>query len=697
MNVYATDKLRNVTLLGHSGVGKTALVEAALFNARALDRMGTVADGNTVSDFDEEEIRRGASLSTTYAAVEWKGRKFNLIDCPGDFDYVAEQRLGLFAGDVALIVSNAKNGVAVGSEKAIQLAEKMKKPVALFINSVDEPNASFDKTVAAFQALSKKFVPLDIPIMHGEKMLGIIDVVAGKAFEISSQPGDARKEMPVPEELSEEVASYRNGIMEQIAETSEELMEKFFAEEPFSDQEIEDGLRNAIIQRDLFPIFGGSATSNLGTSFLMDMLLSYFPTAESSDVPAVAGTAADGSAVELKADPNGPLAAFVFKTIVDPFVGRISYFRVFSGTFTKDQPAYNLNSGAEERISALYVMRGKKQIEVDKLEAGDIGAVTKLTNTRTNDTLTFKSNAVRVDPVEMPVPVLMKKISPVRKGEEDKIMQGLAKLGDEDPSFKIENNAETGELVLSGQGEMQLEILVNKLKSRYGTQAVLEEPRVAYRETIRKKVKIQGKHKKQSGGHGQYGDVWIVFEPGTQDELEFAEEVVGGAVPKNYFPAVEKGLQEAVTEGVLAGYPVVRLKATLVDGSYHEVDSNEMSFKLAARLAYRNGLPQADPVLLEPISHVMVHIPEENLGDIMGDMSKRRGRILGMGAEANSHFQYVEAEAPSAELMKYATDLRSMTQGRGWFTVEFARYEQAPQDITQKVIAEAATKKENEE
>lgn len=693
MKTYPIDKIRNVVLLGHGGAGKTSVLEAMLYDSKAIDRMGKVSDGNTVSDFDEEEGRRGISINTSYAAVEWDGRKINVIDAPGDFDFLGDQQLAIKAGDIALIVLSAKDGVSVGAEKAMRFLEKKQEPVAFLVNRLDEPYSSFEKTVDAFQEkYGKNVVPLAIPVMEGEKMTGIVDVVKNQAFKLGQR--GAMTAMDVPSDLSELVEHYREGLMEQIAETSEDLMNKYFEGEEFTKDEVENGLMNAILERDLFPVYPASAVQDWGISFLMNSIVAYFPTAEAQK--SVTALKADGSEYELECKADGPLAAFIFKTIVDPFVGRISLLRIYSGVLKGDEPTYNVNEDKEERMNGLFALRGKKQIPVDELITGDIGTVTKLVTTQTNETLSLKEQPIRIKPVSMPVPVLTRSIVPVNRGEEDKIMQGLNKLADEDKSFAVRNDKETHQLLLCGQGEVQLDVLVQKLKAKFGTQALLEDPRVPYRETIRKKVKVQGKHKKQSGGHGQYGDVWVVFEPGDQEELEFREEVVGGAVPKNYFPAVEKGLQEAVSEGVLAGYPVVNLRATLVDGSYHEVDSNEMSFKLAARLAYRDGLPKADPVLLEPISTVKVHIPDDYLGDIMGDMSKRRGRILGMGADSDKGFQVVEAECPTAEMSKYATDLKSMTQGRGWYTIDFARYEQAPSDVAEKVIAAAKRDKEEE-
>lgn len=681
------DKIRNITVMGHGGVGKTAFVEAALYNAGALDRIGKSNEGNTATDFDAEEIRRGISINTALASLEWKGYKLNFIDTPGDFDFLGEQLLGMSVGDAVLIVLSAKDGLSVGAEKAVRNADGENMPIAFFINRMDEANANFQKAVESLsEAYGARIVPLTLPIMDGEKMIGLVDVVEKKAFTFSGKRGEM-KPCDIPSDMADTVETYFEQLQEQIAESDEELMEKYFEGEPFTAEEEERGLRTALAGGSVSPVFVGSANENAGVAYTLDLMTRFFPTPD--DGHAVKATMPGGDVIELKTDADGPLAAFVFKTIVDPFVGRISLFRVYSGVFTDSGSVYNANKEKEERVNGLFTLRGKKQIPVDTVIAGDIGAIAKLGETTTLDTLCTSDKPVIIAPPEMPVACLTLAISPVNKGEEDKIMQGLVKLADEDVVFRIVNDPETHQFLLSGLGEVQLDVLCSKLKGKFGVEAQLSEPRIAYRETITKQVKVQGKHKKQTGGHGQYGDVWIVFEPGEQEELEFGEEVFGGSVPKNYFPAVEKGLQEAVEEGVLAGYPVVNLKATLVDGSYHDVDSNEMSFKQAARLAYRNGLPQAGPVLLEPINKMEVFIPDDFLGDIMGDLNKRRGRILGINPAKIAGFQSVEAEAPAAEIAKYATDLKSMTQGRGWFTVELARYEQVPQAIADKVIAAA--------
>ncbi|NLV99349.1 MAG: elongation factor G [Clostridiaceae bacterium] len=685
---FTRENIRNITVMGHGGAGKTAFVEAALFNAGVINRIGKSNEGNTVSDFDAEEIRRGISINTSLAAFEWKKNKINLIDTPGDFDFLGEQMLGMDVGDAVLIVMSAKDGVAVGVEKAVRLARNEKMPISFLINRMDEPNADFEATLEALrEEYGHLVIPMTLPIMDGETMTGLVDVVSMKAYSFSGNKGEM-KAAEMSADLQDLAESYHEQLVEQIAESDEELMEKYFEGEAFTPAEEERGLRKAISQASLYPVFAGSANVNWGISHILDLMIRFFPTPEDGHAMTVVDRS--GESFQIKTDQDGPLAALVFKTIVDPFVGKISLFRVYSGVFEDSGSVYNVNKETDERINGLYTMCGKKQISVDSVIAGDIGATTKLNDTSTLDTLTDRDNPLKIEAPEMPTPSLTLAISAVNEGEDDKIMQGLVRLKDEDIVFDIENNPETHQFLLSGLGEVQLDVLTAKLKGKFAVEARLTEPRVAYRETITQKVKVQGRHKKQTGGHGQFGDVWIEFEPGDDLDLDFQEKIFGGSVPKNYFPAVEKGLREAIDEGPLAGYPVVNLRATLVDGSYHDVDSNEMSFKLAARLAYRNGMPQAKPILLEPIYSLSVHIPDDFLGDIMGDLSKRRGSILGINPDTIPGFQVVEAEVPAAEIAKYATDLKSMTQGRGYFTREMARYEPVPQNISDKIVAAAS-------
>ncbi|MBP1757206.1 MAG: translation elongation factor [Firmicutes bacterium] len=693
MKNYPATNIRNVALLGHGGSGKTAFAEAVLFNAKVTDRLGKSADGNTVLDFDPEEIRRKISINTAVASCEWKNCKLNLIDTPGDFDFVGEVMQALRVADSVLVLVSAKDGVSVGTEKAVRQARKKDLPCYFMISRMDEANADFNKTLQSLRDnFGNKVVPFALPIIKDGKMTGVVDVVGQIAYSLDPKTGAATK-IDMPADMQAAIDELQDPLMEAVAESDDNLMEKFFAGEKFTEEELYHGLHDSARTGHVYPVYVGSGTANWAISFTMDHLVDIMPSA--AEVGAAPAETVDGTAIEIPVDEKAPLAAFVFKTIADPFVGRISLFRVYSGTFKANTTVYNPAKEKDERIGGLFLMVGKKQIPADSIGVGDIGAVTKLLFTTTNDTLCDKAKAVTMPPIKFPVPCLSMAILPKVKGEEDKIVSGLHKLQDEDPVFTVRNDPETHQIVLSGLGEQQLDVLRSKLSAKFHVESSLEEPRVPYRETIRKKVKVQGKHKKQSGGHGQYGDVWIEFEPGPTESLTFEEKIFGGSVPKSFHPAVEKGLQDAVSKGVLAGYPVVNLKATLVDGSYHDVDSSEMSFKLAARLAYKAGLPQAGPILLEPISVAKIFIPDDYLGDIMGDMNKRRGRIASINPDDG--IQVVTAEVPTSEMAKYATDLKSMTSGRGWYSIEFARYEQAPQIVADKVIAEAKKHMEEEE
>jgi elongation factor G len=685
MKDYSVSKLRNVCLMSHAGAGKTTLAEAMLFNAGTLDRLGKVTDGTTTMDFDPEEIKRTASISTAIAPCEWKDYKINIIDTPGYFDFVGEVKQGIRVSDGAVILVPAKGGVAVGTEKSWEYADEQGIPRIIFISKMDEEHANFfevfDQLVNTF---GKSIIAFQIPILEGEKFTGIVDLVNMKAKKIEK---DKLVEIPIPDNLSDKINELRETLKEAVAETDEELMEKFFEGEEFTPEEINKGLRLGISDGSIVPVFCGSAINNAGVNFLMDSIVDYLPAP--GDRPVVkAKKVGSDQLIELKVSPDEKLSALIFKTIADPFVGKISLFRVYSGTFSSDSVVYNASAEKTEKVSQIFMLRGKKQIPVDKLIAGDIGAVAKLQVSNTNDTLCDQSQPVVLEKISFPEPALSLAVEPKAKGDEEKISSGLQKLQDEDPTFKVETNHETRQILISGVGEQHLDVIVSKLKSKFGVSVNLTDPKVPYRETIRKKVKVEGKHKKQSGGHGQYGHVWIEFEPGEDEDLTFEEKIFGGAVPKQYFPAVEKGLREAMQHGVLAGFPVVNLKATLVDGSFHPVDSSELAFKIAARLAYKKGLADASPVLLEPIVHVEVYIPDNYMGDIIGDLNKRRGRILGMNPQEGG-LQQVVAEVPIAEMFKYATDLRSITQGRGYFKMWFERYEEVPANIAQKVIEEA--------
>lgn len=687
MKTYQADKIRNVALVGHSGSGKTTLTEAILYATGVTKRQGRIDDGNTVSDFSKEEINRKVSISTTSIPVEWNNVKFNILDTPGYFDFVGETYGALRASEGAILVVDASSGIEVGTEKAWALLEKHKRPRFIFINKMDKENVKFDKLIDDLKAkFGNKIFPFALPIGEAEKFKGFVNVRDEVAYKYTD---GVREEIDLFEEEKEAIAEIRESMMEIVAESDDELLEKFFAEEEFTTEEIARGISTQVANGELVPVFIGSAEKNIGMDYLLSVIERYIPSP--ADVGSVVGTS-NGEEVERKMDVNEPFSAIVFKTIADPFVGKLSLFKVLSGKLTKDMEVYNPNKDKTEKLGGLFVLRGKNQIEVNEIVAGDIGATSKLQVTQTGETLCIKSNPIMYEKLSYPQPTLFFAVEPKAKGDEEKIGSSLQKLAEEDPTFTLVRNTETKQLLIGGQGNMQLAVITEKLKNNYGVDMVLSTPKVAYRETIKGRAEVQGRHKKQSGGAGQYGDVHIRFEPSTE-EFEFAEEVFGGAVPRNYFPAVEKGLQESLEHGILAGYPVVNIKATLFDGSYHPVDSNEMAFKIAASLAFKKGMEAANPILLEPIVRVEVNIPEDYMGDIMGDINKRRGRILGMEQQEDGS-QLVIAEVPHAEMFEYAIDLRSMTQARGSFTMEFVRYEEVPAEIAQKVIEEAKAEKE---
>jgi elongation factor G len=637
----------------------------------ATDRLGRVADGTTVSDFDSEEIRRKISIADSAMFCEYGGVKINIIDTPGYFDFAGEVAQALRVADAGIVVCSAKDGLNVGAEKAWKALTEAKKPRAIFISRSDEENANYDR---AFSSLREKFgvsvCPMVAPIVENEKITGLIEIATRKAYQFDAK--GKRGEIPVPESMQAELSKLYNTLAEGIAETSEELMDKYFGGEAFTQAEMSAALGEGLRDGSICPVFCGSALTFLGVSLLLDAIVSYFPTPHEGADPV---------------NEAGPSAAVIYKTVSDQY-GKFSLFKVVSGKITNDMTLINPRTGTSEKIGHIYVMQGKKNIEVNEISCGDLGAVSKLSDTKTGDTLCAASLNKALPGISYAAPCYAMAIAPKTKGQEDKIAMGLSRLSEEDLTFTYTNNAETHQLVISGAGDIHLDTLCSKLRNKFGVDVVLSPARVPYREKIRGKVKVQGRHKKQSGGHGQFGDVWIEFEPQSETEdLVFAESVFGGAVPKNFFPAVEKGLRESIQKGVLAGYPVVFLKATLVDGSYHPVDSSEMAFKTAASLAYKAGLPKANPVILEPIASLKVTIPDAYMGDIMSDLSKRRGNPMGMSA--HDGMQIVEAEVPMAEMGSYAIDLRSMTQGRGSFTFAFVRYEETPAMIQQKIIEEA--------
>ena len=688
MSIKGAD-IRNIAVIGHSGEGKTSVVEAILFNGGTTDRLGKVTDGNTVTDCDEQEIARKMSISLSMAYTMWDGVKLNLLDVPGFYDFEGEENEALRAAGGALIVTGATGTLTVGAEKAIDKCLKNKIPMVVFINGVDKDNADYAGTVAALkEKYAGKIAPIQIPLMEGNKMVGYINALKETCYHFADE---AKKQpVPIPEELKGTLADMQANLTETAAENDEALLDKYFEEGALSKDEIIHGIRKGIYNVNTIPVMAGSALQNRGIINLMDEIVKYMPSAEERQE--MLATAVDsGDLVGVTCEPDAPFAAQVFKTVVDPFVGKLNVLKVFRGTLKSGSTVYNATTGKPERINQIYLLKGKKQEPVSELGAGDIGAVNKLAATNTGDTLCDEGTKIRFDPIHFPRPVLSMAIYAEKKGEEDKIFQGLNRLAEEDYSFTVSKNPETGEMLIGGQGDTHLDVINKKLKAKFNVSALLKTPKIAYRETIRKTVEAEGKHKKQSGGHGQYGHCKVRFEPFDGD-FEFAEEVVGGSVPKQYIPAVEKGLIECLPHGVLAGYPVTGLRAVLYDGSYHDVDSSEMAFKLAAALAFKEGLKNAKPVLLEPIMKLKIAIPESYLGDIMGDMNKRRGRILGI--DMLEDMQVVNAEAPQAELQKYATDLRSMTQGRGKFMSELARYEEVPPAESEKIVKARAEEKD---
>ena len=681
---YPIEKIRNICLLGHGGDGKTSLVESLLYRTGGTDRLGKIAEGNTVSDYDPEEIKRQISIQASLAPVEYEDHILNFIDTPGFFDFDGEVAQALRVADCGVIVVAAKSGCAVGTEKAWKRLSKTGLPRFFYISKIDEENADYEK---AYQSLRDAFgisvTPFVIPLMEGGKPTGVINLINRKAFKAE---GKVTVEVSVPEDQKDQIETLRGALMESVAETSEELMDKFFEGEEFTKEELLTGLRSGIRDGSLAPVVCGSALTGVGTMQLLYTLVNFAP--NPGEVRSEHGVDGDDNPVELKYDPNGKPVALVFKTVADQY-GRFSFFKVISGKITTDMLLQNTNTETQEKMGHIYIVKGKKNIEVKEIGCGDIGAVSKLNNTKTGDTLCDPSLNIKLDGIHYAEPCYSRAILAKAKGGEEKIAAGLTRLKDEDPTFTVVNDPETKQMVISGAGDIHIDVLCSKLKSKFGVEVELSDPKVAYRETIRKKVTlIEGNHKKQSGGHGQYGNVKMNFEPIPGDGFEFAEEVFGGSVPKNFFPAVEKGIREAMEHGVLAGFPMVGMKATLVDGKYHPVDSNELSFKMAARLAYKAGIPQASPVILEPVGSLKVYIPDSYMGDIIGDLNKRRGRVMGMNP-AEDGLQLVEAEVPMSEVADYAITLRSMTQGRGSFSVKFERYEAVPPEVQEKIIADA--------
>ncbi len=681
---YSVQNIRNVCLLGHSGSGKTTLAESLLFMTGALDRMGRIVDGNTVCDYDAEETKRQISISGAVAPLEYKGCKINVLDTPGAFDFSGEVMEALRAADAAIIVCSAKDGISVGLEKAWKYCEERNMPRFIYISKTDEDNSDYNATFEALrERYGKKVAPIVVPIWdENKKVTGIIDVLNKRAYEMQNLK---RVEIEVPEDKMSVVEEFNDALKESVAETSEEFMDKFFSGEDFTYAEMIQGLHQGVDELSLFPVLCGSGINCMGSLMLLDHIVDMLPNPMEGNYHKA--TRQDGETEEFVVSPGGVPTAFVFKTVSDQY-GKFSFVKVLSGELHADMPLVNSRTGATEKLGRLYTMCGKKTTETKELSCGDIGVIAKMDKVKTGDTLCDTRKVVSLKSIPYAQPNYSVAVVPKTRGQEDKIAQGLARLNEEDPSFSVTHNPETHQMVLSAAGDMQVDVLLSKLKNRFNVEAELKPVRVAYREKIRKPVSKQGRHKKQSGGSGQFGDVHIRFGPCDSEEMVFAEEVFGGSVPKNFFPAVEKALREACAHGPLAGYPVVNLKAVLYDGSYHPVDSSEIAFKMAAQIAYKAALIEGSPVLMEPVGELKVTVPDHYMGDVIGDLNKRRGRVMGMDPTESGE-QIITAEVPEAEMATYSIDLRSMTQSHGSYTFQFVRYEDCPAAAQEKAIAEA--------
>ena len=686
MKQYNAKNILNIALAGHSGCGKTSVAESMLYLAKASDRLGKVADGNTVLDFDSEEIKRQASLMTAVAPIEWKNTKINLIDTPGLFDFEGGVAEGMRAADSALIVVSGKDGVDVGTEKAVKAAQKQGIAKVFFVNGVCDENARFYRVFEDLKATFGPAVcPVVVPFIENGKAEVYVNLFEYRAYRYDKNGVATPTDMP---DLGDRLEGLREAIKEAVAETSEEMLDKFLEGEEFTPEEIAVGVSQGVKDGSICPVFCGDAHNTFAFDMFLNSLIWLAPKADTHDEIAVD---INGEPVDIAVSIDGAAAGIVFKTVSDPFVGKLSYIKAVSGKISSDVPVIDMRTGEPVRITKVLTVRGKKQEDAQFIGAGDIGAIPKLNDVKTGDTLCSPLRKITLEGIDYPVSSYARAIKPKTKGDEDKVAQAVKKVMEEDPSIRYFHNHETHEMIIYGLGEQHLDVVVSKIKSKYNVDAVLETPKVAYRETIRKSVKVQGRHKKQSGGHGQFGDVWIEFSPCDSDSLEFTESIVGGAVPKGFFPAVEKGLREAILKGPLAGYPMVGIKANLYDGSYHPVDSSEMSFKMAAMIAYKNGMPDAQPTLLEPIGALAATVPDDHMGDVMGEVNKRRGRVTGMNPAEEKGMQIVEAEVPVAEMDDFATFIRQCTQGRGSYTFEFVRYEDTPANVAQKVIAAAQT------
>lgn len=680
MKVYPSENIRNIGIVSHQGAGKTSLTESMLFNTGTTSRLGKVDEGNTVADYHPEEIKRKITVNTSLVACEWKDAKINLLDTPGFSDFFGEVKGALRVADCLLMVIDAVAGVEVSTEIIWDLADENDIPRIAFVNKMDRENADFTKALDSMRdKLTKQIVPIQFPIGAEASFNGIVDLIEMKAYKYEGS-GKA-SEIPIPGDLMSDVETYREMMIEAAAEGDDELTLKYLDGEELTNEEIINGLKLGIASGKVVPVLCGSALKNMGADQLLNVLVDYAPSPLDR--------------VEDKSVQTKPMAALVFKTMADPYVGRINFFKVYQGTFKGDTYAYNTRKEADEKVSQLFSMQGKTQIQVSEFKFGDIGVVAKLAHTNTGDTLTTKDSGVVLEGVDFPIPTLTVAIEPKSKGDEDKLGNAINRLLEEDPTLRLEKNVETRQTLLTGMGEAHIDITIERLQRKFGVEVKTKETRVPYRETIKgTATKVEGKHKKQSGGHGQFGHVYIDVAPFPDGDLEFTESIFGGSVPRQYIPAVEKGVRESMVEGILAGYPVTNIKVNLQDGSFHPVDSSEMAFKIAASLAFRKACEQAKPVLLEPIMDVEIKVPDQFMGDIMGDLNSKRGRILGM--EKSGNLQVIKANVPLSEMYRYAIDLKSITQGRGSFTMEFARYEEVPSSMADKIIAAAKAEKEKE-
>lgn len=693
MKDYQIDQTRNIGLVSHGGAGKTSLSEAMLFSAGVTNRLGKTDDGNSVSDYTDDEIERKISIGASLLHLEWKNHKINVLDLPGYADFIGEVSGGLRVTEGALVLISALSGVEVGTEQVWQICQKYGVSRMIFINKLEKEHASFYNSLnQAKKRFGISVAPLQIPIGEGLQFKGVVDILKMKAFYF--EKGGKIKEDKIPDDLKAKAKEYREKLVEAVAETDDALLEKFFDKGGLTDDEIRDGLRKGVVRLKIFPVLCGSALENRGTSLLLDYLVDLMP-APSDFTEIKAEDPASKKEKVIKVSPEGPACAFIFKTVSEPHVGELTFFKVISGKIKSGDDLYNSATRTTERIGQIYYMNGRERKEIGIVSAGDLGAFVKLKNTHTGETLCDQRNQIALSPIDFPHPVINMAIRPKSKGDEDKIATGFAKLHEEDPTFIMEVDGDIRQTIIYGQGELHLEVVVNRLRRRFGVEAEIEKPRIPYRETITRKAEAQGKYKRQSGGRGQYGDAWLRLEPKSSGEgFEFENKIVGGVIPSKYIPSVEKGVVEAMNEGVLAGYKVVDIKVTLYYGSFHDVDSSDLAFKIAGSMGFKNGASQARPVLLEPIYTAEVKVPEEFMGDVMGDLSARRGKILGMDPDGN--FQKIRAQVPLAELYKYSTSLRSMTQGRGLHSREFSHYEAVPKELADKIIQETKRAKEEE-